>query len=69
MVDKSLWRPPIVQLDILEEIKITLRKLGVNTLQEFFEKFSEDDLENHSLYIKIEELNALFSLQNKETIS
>ncbi len=46
----------INELDILEDIKIDLRKLNINTLQEFFEKYSEDDLQKPEVFQNITEI-------------
>lgn len=53
---KSFMHTPINELEILEDIKISLRKLNVNTFLEFFNKYSEDDLYKPDMFNKITEI-------------
>lgn len=53
---KKFMETPINDLEILSDIKISLRNLNINTLQEFFEKYSEDDLYKPEVFNKITEI-------------
>lgn len=53
---KNFMHTPLNELEILEDIKISLRKLNVNTFLEFFNKYSEDDLYKPEVFHKITEI-------------
>jgi hypothetical protein len=53
---EKFMETPINELEILNDIKISLRNLNVNTLQDFFDKYSEDDLYKPELFNKITEI-------------
>lgn len=53
---EKFMETPINELEILNDIKISLRNLKVNTLQDFFEKYSESDLYKPELFNKITEI-------------
>lgn len=53
---RKFMETPINELEILESIKISLRKLNINTLSEFFEKYSENDLYKPEVFNRITEI-------------
>lgn len=56
---KKFMETPISELEILSDIKISFRKLNINSFQDFFEKYSEDDLYKPEVFRKISEIKKL----------
>ena len=63
---KQFMETPINELDILNEIKIEFRKLHVNTIQDFFVKYSEDDLYKPEIFQSISEIKGHLSSKKVE---
>lgn len=57
---------PISELEVINEVKIELRKLNINTLYQFFVAYNPDDLYEPEVYRSITEINKHLSSEKRQ---